>query len=110
MWRALADIPYGVTVTYGELARRVGRPGASRAVGQANGANSLPVVIPCHRVVAAGGGLGATRAERTPSGACWRSKARRDRSSPPRRGLGGGARRPGPISNRSRGNVNPCRL
>ncbi len=58
VWKALADIPYGVTTTYGELARRVGRPGAARAVGQANGANPLPIVVPCHRVVAADGGLG----------------------------------------------------
>jgi len=58
VWHALADIPYGQTVTYGELARRVGRPGAARAVGQANGANPLPVVLPCHRVVASGGRLG----------------------------------------------------
>lgn len=55
VWRALADIPYGETITYGELARRVGRPAAFRAVGQANGANPLPIVYPCHRVVAAGG-------------------------------------------------------
>lgn len=58
VWRALADIPYGETITYGELARRVGRPAAFRAVGQANGANPLPIVYPCHRVVAAGGRLG----------------------------------------------------
>jgi methylated-DNA-[protein]-cysteine S-methyltransferase len=58
VWKALADIPYGETVTYGDLAARVGRPGASRAVGQANGANPLPIVYPCHRVVAAGEHLG----------------------------------------------------
>ena len=58
VWRALADIPYGETLTYGELARRVGRPAAFRAVGQANGANPLPIVYPCHRVVAVGGRLG----------------------------------------------------
>ncbi len=58
VWKSLADIPYGETITYGELARRVGRPAASRAVGQANGANPLPIVYPCHRVVAAGGKLG----------------------------------------------------
>lgn len=58
VWRALADIPYGTTVTYGELARQVGRPLAVRAVGQANGANPLPIFLPCHRVVAAGGRLG----------------------------------------------------
>ncbi len=58
VWNALTGIPYGETITYGELARRVGRPAASRAVGQANGANPLPIVYPCHRVVAAGGRLG----------------------------------------------------
>ncbi len=58
VWRALADISYGTTITYGELARRVGRPAAVRAVGQANGANRLPIVLPCHRVVAAGGRIG----------------------------------------------------
>ncbi len=58
VWKALAEIPYGETITYGELAARVGRPGACRAVGQANGANPLPIVLPCHRVVAAGGQLG----------------------------------------------------
>lgn len=58
VWRKLAEIPYGETWTYGELARRVGRPGASRAVGAANGANPLPLILPCHRVVASGGKLG----------------------------------------------------
>ena len=58
VWFALADIPYGETVSYAELAARVGRPRAFRAVGQANGANPLPIVLPCHRVVASGGGLG----------------------------------------------------
>ena len=58
VWFALADIPYGETVSYAELAARVGRPRAFRAVGQANGANPLPIVLPCHRVVASGGGIG----------------------------------------------------
>jgi methylated-DNA-[protein]-cysteine S-methyltransferase len=58
VWRALGAIPYGETITYGELATRVGRPKAFRAVGQANGANPLPIVCPCHRVIAAGGRLG----------------------------------------------------
>lgn len=58
VWRALATIPYGHTITYGELARRVGRPRAFRAVGQANGANPLPIVYPCHRVVASGDRIG----------------------------------------------------
>lgn len=58
VWFALADIPYGETISYAELACRVGRPRAFRAVGQANGANPLPIVLPCHRVVASGGGIG----------------------------------------------------
>jgi len=58
VWRCLAQIPYGETWTYGELASRVGRPGASRAVGAAIGANPLSLILPCHRVVAAGGKLG----------------------------------------------------
>lgn len=55
VWAALLRIPWGQTRTYGELARRLGREGAARAVGTANGANPLPLLIPCHRVVAAGG-------------------------------------------------------
>jgi methylated-DNA-[protein]-cysteine S-methyltransferase len=58
VWEALRTIPYGRTISYAELARRAGRPGAFRAVGQANGANPLAIVVPCHRVVAADGGLG----------------------------------------------------
>lgn len=58
VWLALSDIPYGETVSYAELANAVGRPSAYRAVGQANGANPLPIFFPCHRVVASGGGLG----------------------------------------------------
>ncbi|HMD45120.1 MAG TPA: methylated-DNA--[protein]-cysteine S-methyltransferase [Acidimicrobiales bacterium] len=58
VWFALAEIPYGETISYGDLARRVGRPNAYRAVGQANGANPLPIILPCHRVVATGGGIG----------------------------------------------------
>ncbi len=56
-WRALATIPFGETVTYGEQAKRIGRPGAFRAVGAANGANPIPIVLPCHRVVGADGSL-----------------------------------------------------
>jgi methylated-DNA-[protein]-cysteine S-methyltransferase len=56
-WRALADIPYGETISYGEQARQLGRPRAARAVGAANGRNPLPIVLPCHRVVGAGGSL-----------------------------------------------------
>lgn len=58
VWRSLAEIPYGETVSYGEVAAMVGRPRAFRAVGQANGANPIPIVLPCHRVVASGGGIG----------------------------------------------------
>ena len=56
-WRALTEIPYGKTTSYGELARRLGRPGASRAVGAANGKNPLPIVVPCHRVIGRDGSL-----------------------------------------------------
>jgi len=58
VWRALQEIPYGETISYGQLARRVGNPKASRAAGSANGKNRIPIVIPCHRVIAAGGKLG----------------------------------------------------
>lgn len=58
VWHEVARIPYGTTATYGDVARRIGRPGAARAVGHANGRNPVPLVIPCHRVVAAGGKLG----------------------------------------------------
>jgi methylated-DNA-[protein]-cysteine S-methyltransferase len=56
-WHALADIPYGTTISYGEQARRLGRPKAVRAVGAANGRNPLPIVLPCHRIVGADGSL-----------------------------------------------------
>ncbi|MBQ8381881.1 MAG: methylated-DNA--[Clostridia bacterium] len=55
VWAELLKIPYGETATYGEIARRIGSPNASRAVGGAVGKNALLIVIPCHRVVAAGG-------------------------------------------------------
>jgi methylated-DNA-[protein]-cysteine S-methyltransferase len=58
IWRALRDVPRGTTVTYGELADRAGRPGAARAVGSAMARNPWPIVVPCHRVLAAGGALG----------------------------------------------------
>jgi O-6-methylguanine DNA methyltransferase len=58
VWRHVARIRPGTTITYGEIARRLRMPGASRAVGQAVGANPLPILIPCHRVLAAGGKLG----------------------------------------------------
>lgn len=51
VWRALCDIPFGETISYGALAARIGKPTASRAVGGANGANPLPIVVPCHRVI-----------------------------------------------------------
>jgi methylated-DNA-[protein]-cysteine S-methyltransferase len=57
VWAALQDIPYGTTTSYGEIARRVGRPGAARAVGLASGRNPIPIIIPCHRVIGASGRL-----------------------------------------------------
>jgi len=57
VWRALLDVPYGATISYGQLAARIGQPAASRAVGLANGSNPLPIVIPCHRVIGANGKL-----------------------------------------------------
>jgi methylated-DNA-[protein]-cysteine S-methyltransferase len=57
VWLALADIPYGATESYGELALRVGNPKACRAVGLANGRNPIPLVLPCHRVIGANGSL-----------------------------------------------------
>jgi methylated-DNA-[protein]-cysteine S-methyltransferase len=68
VWRELSRIPYGETISYGELARRVGRPKGPRAVGQANGKNPIPIIVPCHRVLASngiggyGGGLPMKRA------------------------------------------------
>jgi len=58
VWKALRRIPYGETRSYGEIARQVGSPRAARAVGMANHANPVAIVIPCHRVIAAGGALG----------------------------------------------------
>ncbi|MEN8614939.1 methylated-DNA--[protein]-cysteine S-methyltransferase [Dehalogenimonas sp. THU2] len=58
VYEAACRIPFGETKSYGELAKDIGKPGAARAVGQALGANPLPILIPCHRVVAADGGLG----------------------------------------------------
>ncbi len=57
VWRQLLQIPYGGTTTYGELAERLGDPRAVRAVGRANGANPIAIVIPCHRVIGADGSL-----------------------------------------------------
>jgi O-6-methylguanine DNA methyltransferase len=57
VWSQVVRIPYGATATYGDIAQLVGKPRASRAVGAAVGANPLPIVVPCHRVVGAGGSL-----------------------------------------------------
>lgn len=57
VWAELARIPYGQTISYGELARRLGKPAAVRAVGRANGQNPIPIVLPCHRVIGADGSL-----------------------------------------------------
>jgi methylated-DNA-[protein]-cysteine S-methyltransferase len=57
VWTALQSIPYGETISYGELARRIGQPSASRAVGLANGRNPVAIVVPCHRVIGADGSL-----------------------------------------------------
>jgi methylated-DNA-[protein]-cysteine S-methyltransferase len=57
VWSMLARIPYGETWSYGEVARRIGRPEAVRAVGAANGRNPIPIVLPCHRVIGADGSL-----------------------------------------------------
>jgi methylated-DNA-[protein]-cysteine S-methyltransferase len=58
VWERLRSIPYGQTISYAELARRAGNPKAARAAGSANGSNRIPIVIPCHRVIAADGSLG----------------------------------------------------
>lgn len=57
VWRALQRIPYGETRSYAEIARSIGRPAATRAVGAANGANPIPIIIPCHRVIGSNGAL-----------------------------------------------------
>jgi methylated-DNA-[protein]-cysteine S-methyltransferase len=57
VWSELRNIPYGKTISYGELARRIGNSNASRAVGLANGSNPIPIVIPCHRVIGSNGKL-----------------------------------------------------
>jgi methylated-DNA-[protein]-cysteine S-methyltransferase len=57
VWRNLRKIPYGETVSYGQLARRIGSPDAARAVGLANGSNPIPIIIPCHRVIGSNGDL-----------------------------------------------------
>ena len=57
VWRELQQIPYGEVISYGELAGRIGKPQASRAVGAANGSNPIPIVVPCHRVIGSNGKL-----------------------------------------------------
>jgi methylated-DNA-[protein]-cysteine S-methyltransferase len=57
VWAALQTIPYGQVRSYGEIAAQIGRPGASRAVGLANGRNPIAVIVPCHRVIGASGAL-----------------------------------------------------
>jgi methylated-DNA-[protein]-cysteine S-methyltransferase len=57
VWRALEEIPYGETESYGEVAERIGTPDAARAVGWANGRNPISIVVPCHRVIGANGTL-----------------------------------------------------
>lgn len=61
VWAALVQIPWGEYRTYGQIAEQLGCPGAARAVGNAVGANPIPILIPCHRVLAAGGGMGGFR-------------------------------------------------
>ena len=57
VWKALLDIPFGTTTSYGVVARRIGSPSAARAVGKANGANPIALIVPCHRVIGADGSL-----------------------------------------------------
>jgi methylated-DNA-[protein]-cysteine S-methyltransferase len=57
VWHSLCEIPYGQTISYGQLACRVGNPKAARAVGLANGSNPIPIVVPCHRVIGSNGSL-----------------------------------------------------
>lgn len=57
VWQELGQIPFGTTISYGELARRIGQPAASRAVGAANGQNPISIIVPCHRVIGANGTL-----------------------------------------------------
>jgi len=57
VWHTLQTIPYGETISYGQLAHRIGSPKAARAVGLANGSNPIPIVVPCHRVIGSNGSL-----------------------------------------------------
>lgn len=67
IWQACQKIPYGHLVTYGELAKQAGRPGAARAVGTAMSQNRVPIIVPCHRVIAAGNKIGGFT---SPDGIC----------------------------------------
>ena len=92
VWAQLRAIPYGETISYGELARRVGNPRASRAVGLANGRNPVAVIVPCHRVIAADGGLGGYGGGLGPQDPPPGPRARppADRLTPPVRPVGPG--------------------
>jgi len=68
VWRALREVPFGRTVSYGELGRSVGKPGAARAVGGANHRNPVSIIVPCHRVIGTDGGLTGY------GGGLWRKK------------------------------------
>ena len=57
VWTALCDVPFGATASYGDIAKSIGQPMATRAVGAANGRNPLPIIVPCHRVIGASGAL-----------------------------------------------------
>lgn len=57
VWKALMEVPYGQTASYGDIAHRLGKPGASRAVGGANNSNHIPIIIPCHRIIGADGSM-----------------------------------------------------
>jgi methylated-DNA-[protein]-cysteine S-methyltransferase len=57
VWESLRAIPFGETISYGELAQRIGQPKAARAVGLANGSNPIPIIVPCHRVIGSNGNL-----------------------------------------------------
>jgi methylated-DNA-[protein]-cysteine S-methyltransferase len=96
VWRSLMKIRYGETMSYGEQARRIGNPNASRAVGLANGRNPICIVVPCHRVIGAdgsltgfGGGLERKRWLLVHEGLQWEHESRRIlRQAPPRRSRG----------------------
>ncbi|HOI86761.1 MAG TPA: methylated-DNA--[protein]-cysteine S-methyltransferase [Lentimicrobium sp.] len=81
VWEMLGKIPYGTTITYGELSHRLGMRNGARAVGLANGANPIPLVIPCHRVIGAGGKLTGY------GGGLWRKKWLLQMEMPERPGL-----------------------